>query len=268
MSTQALFADSLLNPELSCPPGLKTWNGSDPQGRLAVYRNNVVVSLVDALADTFPVTLALVGEDFFRAMARVYVQTCPPRTRILTWLGTDFPTFVETFEPARGLPWLADVARIEMQRVVACHAADAQAVQPEELSSALSDPENVGALRLQLHPSLQVLNAPHAAFALWAAHQLEHAQCEQAVARIDTTEAQNCMIFRSGLEVLVQRLSEGDACFLASLRDGLPLGEAAGAAMGQDADFDLSGLMAGLIHHQLIVGLSAGLTAVLSADST
>jgi len=256
MSTQALFADSLLDPELSCPPGLKAWNGSDPQVRLAVYRNNVVVSLVDALADTFPVTLALVGVDFFRAMARAYVQTCPPRTRILTWLGADFPPFVATFEPARGLAWLADVARIEMQRVRAFHAADAQAVQLVELSRVLSDPENVSALRLRLHPSLQVLNSPHAAFALWAAHQLELEQCEQALAQIDTAEAQSCMVFRSGLEVLVQRLSEGDTCFITSLRDGLRLGQAAGAAMDQDADFDLSGLMSGLIHHQLIVGLT------------
>jgi len=67
ISGQADFAQRLLKPDLPCPSGLKTWNGSDPAPRFAVYRNNVVVSLVDALAQTFPVTQALVGEAFFRA---------------------------------------------------------------------------------------------------------------------------------------------------------------------------------------------------------
>lgn len=53
MSHQQVFAQALLNPAQSCPPGLTTWNGSDPARRFAVYRNNVIVSLVDALADTF-----------------------------------------------------------------------------------------------------------------------------------------------------------------------------------------------------------------------
>lgn len=54
-----------LNPELPCPGGLTSWNGSDPELRFAVCRNNVMVSLIDALADTFPVVQALVGEEFF-----------------------------------------------------------------------------------------------------------------------------------------------------------------------------------------------------------
>ncbi|MEO8121927.1 MAG: DNA-binding domain-containing protein, partial [Rhodoferax sp.] len=72
MNSQTAFANALLNAELPCPSGLKTWNGSDPGTRFAVYRNNVMVSLIDALADTYPVVQELVGEEFFRAMARVF----------------------------------------------------------------------------------------------------------------------------------------------------------------------------------------------------
>lgn len=53
MSHQQAIAAALLDPAQPCPPGLTTWNGSDPAHRFAVYRNNVIVSLVDALADTF-----------------------------------------------------------------------------------------------------------------------------------------------------------------------------------------------------------------------
>ena len=54
MNNQAAFAQALLDPDLPCPSGLCTWNGSDPARRFAVYRNNVVVSLIDALADIVP----------------------------------------------------------------------------------------------------------------------------------------------------------------------------------------------------------------------
>ena len=87
MSSQSAFAAALLNPDLPCPGGLTTWNGSDPELRFAVYRNNVTVSLIDALADTFPVVQALVGEEFFRAMARVFAQANPPRSRLMAYYG-------------------------------------------------------------------------------------------------------------------------------------------------------------------------------------
>ena len=47
---QTTLAAALLDPGLPCPPGFTTWNGSDPTRRLAVHRNNIVVSLIDALS--------------------------------------------------------------------------------------------------------------------------------------------------------------------------------------------------------------------------
>ncbi len=62
MNSQTTFAQALLNPDLPCPGGLTSWNGSDPAQRFAVYRNNVMVSLIDALADSYPGLQELVGE--------------------------------------------------------------------------------------------------------------------------------------------------------------------------------------------------------------
>ena len=53
---QNTFAAALLDPDLPAPAGLTTWNGSDPARRFRVYRNNVIISLIDALADSFEVT--------------------------------------------------------------------------------------------------------------------------------------------------------------------------------------------------------------------
>ena len=128
---QADLAAALLAPERAAPAGLA------PQARLAVYRNNVVVSLTDALAAAYPAVLSLVGERFFKAAAGVYVRAEPPRSPVLITYGQSFAQFLEGFAPAAKLPFLADVARLERLWLEAYHAADA-APQPIEGARARS----------------------------------------------------------------------------------------------------------------------------------
>lgn len=253
MSSQSAFAAALLNPDLPCPGGLSSWNGSDPALRFAVYRNNVTVSLIDALADTFPVVQALVGEEFFRAMARVFAQANPPRSRLMVYYGDSFADFVASFPPAAPVPYLADVARLEMARVRAYHAVDVAPIQPETLQAALADPEQLLSLRLLVHPSVQVIDSPFAVIFLWAAHQ--GALC---IGSVDPDEAQTALVFRHGLDVETLELSAGDAQFVSALQTGQSLLDAAGAAGNSDAEFDLSHALALLLRWQLITHLTTG----------
>lgn len=253
MSSQSAFAAALLNPELPCPGGLTSWNGSDPEVRFAVYRNNVTVSLIDALADTFSVVQALVGETFFRAMARVFVQANPPRSRLMVYYGDTFADFVAAFPPAAPVPYLADVARLEMARVRAYHAADAAPVQPEALQAALADPEQLLSLRLHVHPSVQVVESPFAVVSLWAAHQ--GALC---LTSVDPDAAQTALVFRQGLDVDTVELSASGARFVKNLQTGESLLEAAEAAGSCDAEFDLSHALASLLRWQLITHITTG----------
>lgn len=253
MSNQSAFAAALLNPDLPCPGGLTCWNGSDPELRFAVYRNNVMVSLIDALSDTFPVVQALVGEEFFRAMARVFAQASPPRSRLMVYYGDSFADFVASFPPAASVPYLADVARLEMARVLAYHAADAAPVQPAALQLALADPEQLLSLRLHVHRSVQVIESPFAVVSLWAAHQ--GALCMTSV---DPDVAQAALVFRHGLDVDTLELSAGNARFVTALQCGQSLLEAAAAAASSDTEFDLSHALALLLRWQLIIHLTTG----------
>ncbi|MDI1245847.1 MAG: DNA-binding domain-containing protein [Rhodoferax sp.] len=253
MSTQSAFAAALLNPDQPCPGGLTSWNGSDPELRFAVYRNNVTVSLIDALADTFPVVQALVGEAFFRAMARVFVQANPPHSRLMAYYGNGFANFVASFPPAAPVPYLADVARLEMARVLAYHAADVAPIQTEALQAALADPEQLLSLRLLVHPSVQVIDSPFAVVSVWAAHQ--GALCMTSV---DPDLAQVALVFRHQLDVETHELSAGDAQFIRALQTGQSLLDAAGAAGSSDPEFDLSQALALLLRWQLITHIITG----------
>jgi hypothetical protein len=243
----AAFAHALLRPEASCPAGLKTWNGSDPAKRFAVYRNNVVVSLVDALADSFPVVQALVGEDFFRAMAAEFARGNPPRSPVLAWYGAGFADFVEGFPPAAGLPYLADVARLEWLRVDAWHAADADPLPLAEIGALLADETALPTLRMALHPSLRVLRSAHPVVSLWSAHQAEDTAA--ALGAIDFSE-EAALVLREGLEVGIQRIEPGAAAFVASLMQGAAFGEAAAAA----GPFDLAATLGMLLRSGAVIG--------------
>lgn len=234
MNAHADFSAALLDPGVPAPAGLMSWNGSDPARRFAVYRNNVTSALTRVLADSFPVTQQLVGEAFFGAMARVFLRAHPPRSPLLHEYGSGFPSFVEDFEPARGLPYLADMARLELLRLFALHAADAVALAPADLSPLLADPAALPGLRFALHPAAAVLRSDHAVVSLWGAH---HGMGK--LGAVDPAVAESALVVRPELDVLVLSLPPGGGTFAAALDAGFTLGEAAASAAA-DPSFDLA----------------------------
>lgn len=253
MSTQTAFAHALLSAELPCPTGLTTWNGSDPTLRFAVYRNNVMVSLIDALADTYPVVQTLVGDEFFRAMAREFAQNNPPRSAVMAYYGHNFADFIATFPPAVSVPYLADVARLEMARVMAYHAADVVAIQPQVLQAALADPQQLLSLQLVLHPSVHIIQSGFAIFSVWAAHQ-----GAQSALAVDPDVAQAALVYRDGLDVGIVELAAGCGTFVRTLLIGQTLADAVHAASSLDPEFDLTHALTLLLRLQLITHIKTG----------
>ncbi len=180
-------------------------------------------------------TLELVGDEFFRAMAGIFVRAAPPTSALLAEYGEGLPAFIERFEPARSVPYLADVARLEMLRVRAFHAADAEPLTPEQVARALADPERLPALRATCHPSLGVLSSRYAIVSLWAAHQ-----GIGDLARVDPLLPESALVVRGGLEVQVIALPHGGDVLVAGFANGLMLGDAAALAASAHADFDLT----------------------------
>ncbi|WP_226457698.1 HvfC/BufC N-terminal domain-containing protein [Pseudomonas sp. AF03-9] len=250
MSLHADFAAALLAPEATCPDGLFSRNGADPASRFAVYRNNVHSALINALATAYPVTLQLVGDRFFRAMAGLYLQSCPPTSPLMCEYGSTLADFIQGFEPAASVPYLADMARLERLRVCAYHAADHAPLAPQALLQALQGQADLGALRVQLHPSVTTLASAYALVAMWAAHQ-----AEGGVGTLDPWHAQSALVLRQGLEVKVFAIDPGSLAFIDRLGHGLPLQRAVECALEANAEFDLHQCLTLLISHQAIIHL-------------
>ena len=248
----ALFAPALLDPHRGTPTTISGPNGKAADKRYNVYRNNVTVSLIDALAATFPATLRITGADFFRAMARFYVRATAPTSPLLFEYGRDFPDFIEAYEYARPVPHLPDVARIERAWLDAYHAGDAEPLRPEVLAAIPS--EGLANTVLTAHPATRIIRSRYPAVSIFAAYR-----SESPFGQIAAANPEDALVTRPELDVVVRHLPAGGAAFLMHLIAGEPLSSAVTAALTESPDFDLPGNIAGM--------LAAGaFTTVLETD--
>lgn len=231
---QAGFGEALLERGGALPEGLVGPDGMPSPRRFAVYRNNVILGLASGLAEAYPVVCRLVGEAFFRAMAADYAAGHPPSGPLMFTYGEGFPGFIEGFPPAAGLPYLADVARLERAWLEAYHAAEDPCIGPEALQALA--PERLEAVRLRLHGSVRIVTSDFPVVTIWQAHM-----AEGVPPGIDLGPGgETALISRPGAEVQLRQMPAGAAEFLLSLVAGHGLGAAAEAALAADPGFDVA----------------------------
>ncbi|MDN5787016.1 DNA-binding domain-containing protein [Pseudorhodobacter sp.] len=233
--SQSGFVMALLDPDLPVPDGLIDGAGRPAGRRFSVYRNNVVGSLTEVLEKGFPVLQKLLGAEYFAALAKVFLRSHPPETRVMMLYGAQMPAFLAGFEPLAHLPYLPDVARLEQALRESYHSADSIAVAATDLA-ALS-PEDFISARLQLAPTLRMIRSQWPISSIWAANTKETAP--KPVMRAEDT-----LILRAEFDPEPHELGQGAADFIAALlRD-----ETVGTAMDSaGSDFDLGATLSLLI---------------------
>lgn len=245
------FAPALTNPDAETPAGVIGPNGKAAVKRYNVYRNNVTVSLIDALAGIFPAIQRLTGVEFFRAMARFHLRDTPPSSPLLFEYGRDFPAFIEQYEYARSLPWLADVARIERAWLDAYHSPDVEPLAADALASV--PPERLADLVFTPHPATRIVRSDYPALTIFAVNR-----GDDPVGSIEVVDPEDALITRPEMEVVVRHLPAGGAEFLISLLSGEPLGIAAAKAIEACPSFDIAASVAGMIEAGVFSAITLG----------
>jgi hypothetical protein len=222
------FALALCETGAALPEGLRVPGEAALVDRFAVYRNNVHISLVESLAESYPAVRAQVGEEFFRAMARVYVQQHKPSTPLLTYYGDRFPGFIAGFEPAATLPWLPDLARLERAWSECWAAADAPALPVSALRTL--DADDLARCRFTAHPAARLVRSEWPVASLWEAHQ----QREPDLGTLEW-QPQNVLLTRPQSAVLLRCVDEVTAQFIEALLREASIETAASPAPQLDA---------------------------------
>jgi hypothetical protein len=234
--------------------GINTNYSNYPVGiALEVYRNNYRGNLHDALAGAYPVTKQLVGEEFFRHMTWHFVEQYPSCCGNLHHYGKQMASFVASFAPAQGLPYLQDVAELEW----ACHRAYFADDTPGLNTSKLAQipPEQYAGLILHTHPAYHLVCSCYPIAAIWHAHQ----PGASVDFHIDLDSgSSNALVSRKNDVVTVTELSEADATWLQVIQAATPLGGATASTLEKYPDFNLQNTLLKLFEHNVFAGFNQG----------
>jgi hypothetical protein len=238
---QAAFAQSILDRSLEKLVADRiVAAGIAPERRLAVYRNNVLLSLRRVLDGTFPASRRLLGPERFAKVAQAFIRSAPPeRPQLLTY-GAGLPAFLECSAEAATVAHVVDVARLEWAREEAYYAADAPPLSAKDLAAI--PVARYAALRFQLHPSLRLVSSAGPVLALWRAAASGSSEGIPAAVRDERPE--RVLVLRPEMAVTVRPIAAADLLLLESLGEALPLAEAADRAHAVDAGFDLQAALA------------------------
>ena len=210
------------------------------QPAFAVYRNTVMKGCIDALEANFPAVTRLVGEEWFREAARRYVTSQLPREPWLLTYGATFPAFLSGYASAAGMPWLAEVARLDRLWTCVHTAPDDAALHAGALAL---NPASLARARLSPHPAARWAwfdGAP--IYTIWRRNREQ----DSDASGIDW-HGEGALITRPTGAVQWTELEESACHFLNACGLGLTVLQAMEAALEVDPDVDLRALVSRLI---------------------
>lgn len=211
------------------------------QPGFAVYRNTVHKGCIDALQANYPTVCSMVGEDWFRAAAAVFVQGQPPRDARLMGYGEGFASFLKIFAPAADLPYLPGVAHLDRCWTESHLAADAQALDSGWLAA--QPPEALAGAHLAPHPAARwAWSEDHPACTLWQRQRNGEAMDAEL-----PWQGDGALLTRPAGGVQWMQLPRAGMAFLNACASGQALELAAEEALAADPGADLGSLLVQLL---------------------
>lgn len=212
---------------------------ANPGQRALVYRNSGVMACVEALRSNYQRLAKVMGDEFFSALARAYADAEPPTSRSLVGYGASLPRFIAEAESEHGLPWLADIARLDRGWLESHLSPDAAPLAADDLAGL--DGATLMACSPVTHPSLRIVETEWATTALWSDLHAGNLPDRQ-VSLAHRTE--HALFLRPGGETRMRPLGPGEHAFLGAAMSGASLGSACEAALDRQPGIDLSNLIA------------------------
>ncbi|MDO6691988.1 DNA-binding domain-containing protein [Aliiglaciecola sp. 3_MG-2023] len=221
-------------------------DNSQNQPRLAVYRNTFISSCIDALQRKYPSSEKLLGEDFFKTLAREFCILTPPTTPVLGEYGETFPEYLREIlvqhHPELEYTW--DICKLDRAWHQAYFADEKSPLSQTDIEALVDDIETKS---LSLHPSVQLVQIDWTVTNLWS--QLRESNVNEKIAIANQPE--NILLWRNNGSILHRVISKPESLFIANIYVGKPLGESAEIAM-QSGEIDISDTFSQLLLNNLL----------------
>ncbi|MFP8779044.1 putative DNA-binding domain-containing protein [Hydrogenophaga sp. RWCD_12] len=222
---------------------------------LLAYRANGHALAERALLAAYPVVCAVLGDESFSMLARALWHRHPPQRGDIALWGDDLPAFVQDDPQLAGLPWLADVARVEWALHRAATADDAWA---DPASFALLQQPDPAGLTLQLAPGVCVVQSHWPVASIVNAHIDGAPTLDEAWRRCREPEGEIALVWRAGLRPRVAAIAPPAGTLLRLLVAGADLPHALDGACevadGLGAPFDFSAWLGAAVTDGVVLG--------------
>lgn len=240
MSTSlARFQDAFVDALFSTPSSEMTELTRQPG--FSVYRNTVLKGATDALVANFPTLERLVGGEWLKAAATLHARLSPPTDARLLHYGAGFPDFLNAFEHAREMPYLGNVARLDLLWTHVHCAEEQPGIDMNSLARVL--PDELARLHLTPKAAARWLwFADQPVYTLWRLNREQHPMPDEL-----NWQGEGALLTRKAGQVQWQPASASDCAFLDACSARLPLGSAAECALEIEPTLDLSALITRLI---------------------
>lgn len=183
--------------------------------QLSIYRGSIFGGLKKALAETYPVTKDLVGEDFFNAMLGQYIKTYPCCVQDLNDYGEKLADFIRGLKQARSIPYLSDIAQLEWYSNSALNTV----IQKNNLVDlGFLNAKQKTQLRLNLPNGSALFQSNYPVDEIWGIHQND---VEKELELELTEELLNLIVWKSEPGLRVDKLTLEQFYFLENINKGL-----------------------------------------------
>lgn len=239
------FAEAILDPERPAPAGLVGPDGQQTSKRFDVYRNNVTVSLREALAVGFPAIAKLLGEESFKNLATGFLRQNPPSSPLLMHYGAGIPEFLESIDALAKFPYLGDVARLELALRESYHAADETPLDSARLGKIA--PETLNKTSITFASSVRLIQSDWPIVSIWAFNMRDGTKPQM--------RAETALILRSQFDPEPHSLNPAATASVKALMSGASLGDALEAGAAIHAAYDIGPLLGLLLSQNALIDL-------------
>ena len=238
---QTSFLKGIYNQSLEyiAYPFIKETAGKSAEQQLSIYRGSIFGGLKKALAETYPVTKELVGEDFFNMMLGQYIKSHHCQVQDLNDYGEELPKLIKNLKQARSVPYLADFSQLEWFCNIALNAE----IQKNNLVDLGFLKENeVNRIKLNLPNGSAVLQVNYPVDDIWAMHQNDSDSDLEL-----TEELVNLIVWKSELGIEIDKLSYEQFYFLDLINKGSTFADACNAVVDKFMPVDINLLFANAV---------------------
>ena len=220
---------------------------NSPDKILLIYRNGYLKSCIDALKNSFEVTLKVLGNDQFSKIAKEYVLMYPPRQGTLVGYGSQFPEYLLSHCSAS---YISELAKLDQTWLNTLNSRQTDGLTAGRITQLDDQNFDIFQLNVALTDGCYIVELEFQAFEAW-----EKIKRVGEVAAIDelSNEANSVLFWKSNDQVNARELLSEEAEFFRQIKLGKTLGESASHIKNIYANANIAEIFSKSLENNLLI---------------